>query len=160
MTEHSFEHILDGLKESVRDPRTPSDVRQAVLSSIKKLRKFVQESEEDGCPNCDGGPDFKVLKMVPVDGWTAVFAESDDQDPQKMCVEPVLFFALLEFLDGESMVVSGMCANGEQILPCFPIATFVGYVPPGKSPDMHADRVRKRIQELKDLQSEEEKSSS
>lgn len=155
MTEDTLEAIMQDLRKAVEGPKVPFNVRQAV----KRLEEFFEAPDEDGedCPDCGKPfqPDPRITQITPAaDGWRAVFAESDDKDPLSMSVEPVMFFAVLEFPDGYS-VVSGMCSYGGSIMPCFPVGTFVGYVPPGKNPDMLADKVREKIKEIHDQESNE-----
>jgi hypothetical protein len=167
MVENTFDSVMSEMKEAVRDPRTPSDVRKAVLRGIGHLEDLMEGpaeeegeegEEEDGCLDCGCShqPDYRISQVIPAAGWQAVFAETDEKDPQAMAVEPVMFFALMEFEDGFSCL-TGMYAQDDQILPCWPVGTFVGYVPPGKNPDMYAGKVSEKIKEIQAEKAQHEK---
>ena len=161
MVEDTFELVMENLKEAVQEPKVPFNVRQAV----KRLEEFLEssdgEEEDGGCPDC-GNPiqlPPRITQIVPAaEGWRAVFAEGDSKDPLSMSVESVLFFGVVEFSDGLS-VVSGLYIDDAAIVPCGSIMTFVGYVPPGKNPDILADKVREKIKELRDMESKDEPSN-
>jgi hypothetical protein len=152
MTEDTLEAILQDLKEAVSEPKTPFNVRQAV----KRLEEFLEAPDDENCPDCGGSiqPPPRITQVIPAaEGWRAVFAEGDSKDPLSMSVESVMFFGVVEFPDGFS-IVSGLYINNDDaaIVPCWPMMTFVGYVPPGKNPDILADKVREKIKELRDME--------
>lgn len=114
------------------------------------------EEGSDLCPDCGSEMhgDPQILQIIPAPpGYRAVYAESDEHDPTRMAVEDVVCLELVRLHDGET-VISGMTTYEDSFMPCYELASFMGYVPPGKNPDMYADKVKKFFEDQKEHEDE------
>lgn len=138
-------------------PGLPTKARNQLRAKAKELMEsaetaYEDDPESDECPNCGEEmepPKPDILQIVPCPpGYRAVYAESDVQDPTKMSVEDVVCFQLMRFPDGDT-IITGLTTFEDDLIPCALLDTFMGYVPPGKNPDMYATKVKKFFEEKK-----------
>lgn len=130
----------------------PKDVKKRLEKASERLRGFAKdiwdagddhEPHVDGeeCHDCAEEQCPKVVQIMPaLAGIQAVFAEPDTQDVTKMSVEPVIAFAVMD--NNGFTFITGVCLHEDSCTECETVATFMGYIREGESPDKYAKKTR------------------